>query len=114
MKVIKDTTDAISFPLALIFNISLQNGTFPKMWKVAKVTPIFKSGQRTEVNNNRWISFLSVFSRLLQKIVHDQIYNFVKEHKIMSANQFTFQKMHNTVISLLNATESWYENIDNR
>ena len=72
MKLIKDAIDAISLPLALIFNSSLQNRTFPKLWKVARVTPIFKSGQKTELNNYRQISVLSVFSRLLEKIVHDQ------------------------------------------
>ena len=107
VKIIKDAIDAISLPLALIFNSSLQNGTFPKMWKVARVVPIFKSSQRTEVNNYRPISVLSVLSRLLVKIVYDQIYDFVKEHKIMSADQFA-------VCSLLNTTESWCENINNR
>ena len=90
VKVKKDAIDAISLPLALIFNSS------------AKVTPILKSGQRTKVNNYRPIFVLSVFLRLLEKIVHDQIYAFVREHKIMSANQYAFQKRHNTVSSLIN------------
>ena len=94
--------------------LKLQNGPFPNMWKIARVTPIFKSGQRTEVNNCRPIAILFVFPRLPEKVVHDQMYGFVKEHKIMSANKFAFQKMHDTVSSLIDATESCYENNDNR
>ena len=51
VKVMKDAIYVVSLPLASIFSSSLQNGTFPKMYKVAIVTPIFKSDQRTDVNN---------------------------------------------------------------
>ena len=45
---IQDLTDLISQPLTLIFNSSLRKSVFPYIWKMAKVTPIFKSGSRTE------------------------------------------------------------------
>ena len=95
LKVRKDAIDALSLPLALIFNRSLLTGTFPKMWNVPRVRPISKSCLRTEMNNYRQISALTVFSILHENIVHDQIYDFIKELKISSADQFAFQKMHN-------------------
>ena len=45
-KIVKDVDDLMSKPLSTIFNPSLENGIFPDIWKLAKVTPIFKSGAK--------------------------------------------------------------------
>ena len=58
---VQDATKSISYLLALIYNSSFENGIFLEVWKVAKVTPIYKSGARTDVNNYRPISVISVF-----------------------------------------------------
>ena len=47
-KILKDAAEIICVPLALIFNESLWKGVFPEKWKVARVTPIFKSGQQSK------------------------------------------------------------------
>ena len=72
---IKDAAEVICEPLAMIFNSSLRHGIFPDIWKLARVTPIFKSGSRGDANNYRPISVISVFSRILERIVHDQMYD---------------------------------------
>ena len=51
----------IAHPLMLIYNSSLANGVFSDIWKLAKVTPIYKSGPKTDVNNYGPISVISVF-----------------------------------------------------
>ena len=56
---VQDAAKSISYPLVLIYNSLLKNGVFPEVWKVAKVTPIYKSGTRTDVNNYRPISVIS-------------------------------------------------------
>ena len=58
---IKDAGEVICKPLAMIFNSSLWHGIFPDIWKLARVTPIFKSGSRSDANNYRPISVISVF-----------------------------------------------------
>ena len=57
---------------------------------------------------------LSVFSRLLEKLGHDQVSNFLKVHKKFSKCQHAFLKMHSTLTSLLNVTDAWFSNIDKR
>ena len=47
----QDATKIIAKPLAMIFNASLAQGIFPNIWKLAKITPIFKSGARNKKNN---------------------------------------------------------------
>ena len=56
---VKDAASFIAKPLKMIFNASLKQGIFPNIWKLAKITPIYKSGARNEENNYRPISVLS-------------------------------------------------------
>ena len=72
---IKDAGEVICKPLVMNFNSSLRHGTFPDIWKLAKVTPIFKSGSKSDANNYRPISVISLFSRILERFVHDQMYD---------------------------------------
>ena len=112
--IIKDVGDIITKPLTMIFNSSLTNGVFPDIWKIARITPIFKSGAKNDVNNYRPISVISVFSRILERIVHDQLYEFLKANKIITSNQSAFQNLYSTVTSLICSTDYWYENIDHK
>ena len=63
--------------LVKILNLSFNEGIFPDLMKLAKVIPVFKSGSKLLVNNYRPISLLSVFSKIFEKIVHKQLYDFV-------------------------------------
>ena len=54
---------------------------------------------------------LSVFSRLLEKHGHDQVLSYMKEQKKFAKCQHVFLKMHSTLTSLLNITDSWFSNI---
>ena len=81
---------------------------------VARVAAIFKSGKRCDSNNYRPISVLSIFSRVFEKIVHDQLHEFLKANGISTNNQYAFRKLYFTIMSLINSTEHWPENVDNR
>ena len=67
-----------------------------------------------DVNNYRPISVISVFSRILERIVHDQILNFILDNNILTKNQSAFRKLHSTITSLIGTTDYWYENIDSK
>ena len=60
----------VSGPLADIFNISVQKGVFPSKLKEAKVIPVYKSDDETEPGNYRPISLLSIFNRILEKLMY--------------------------------------------
>ena len=76
------------------------------------MTPIFKSGNKSDANNYRPISIISVFARIFEKIVHDQLYNFLSTNNILTPSQSAFRKLHSTITSLINCTDNWYRNID--
>ena len=74
---VEDAANFIAKPWMMIFNASLKQGIFPNIWKLAQITPIYKSGARNEENDYRPISDLSVFSKLFEKVVHDQSSDFL-------------------------------------
>ena len=111
---IKDAMDLICKPLTIVFNSSLRKGIFPDVWKLVRVTPIFKTGSKSEANNYRPISVISVFSRILERVVHDQVYEYLKINKVLTKSKSAFQKPCSTITSLIDSTDYWYENIDNK
>ncbi len=69
-------------PLKHIVNLSLSTGEVPLLMKTAKVVPIFKSGDPTDVNNFRPISLLSSFGKILEKIVANKLVLFLETNKL--------------------------------
>ena len=108
----KDAAISIAYPLMMIYNASLTNGIFPDVWKLARVTPIHKSGPKTDTNNYRPIPVISVFSRMLERLTHDQLFEFFKTNKRLTSNQAAFRKHYSTMTSLIGSTDYWYESID--
>ena len=88
------------------------SGTFPDDWKCARVTPLFKQGEASDLNNYRPISVISVIAKVFERIVYDQLYNCLSNEDIISTHQSGFRSLHSTVTALLKATDNWAFNID--
>ena len=71
VKLVNDAAGILCKPLAAIFNSTFEMCVFPDIWKIARVTSIFKSGSKKDIANYRPISWLYVFSRLLEKLGQD-------------------------------------------
>ena len=80
----------------IVFNMSLASATFPKSMKISKVQPLFKSGVCMLCNNYRPISLLPVLSKILEKIVHQKVVQFLVENNIIAQTQFGFHSNHLT------------------
>ena len=105
--------DIIVFPLCHIINTSFSSGIFPEILKVAKVLPFHKGGSTQDLNNFRPISLLSVFDKIIEKIMHKRLYEFLEYHDILFENQFGFRKKNSTIYALIEITERIKESIDN-
>jgi len=90
----------------------LTTGTFPNDWKSAKVTPIFKQGGRSDMNQYRPISVISAIAKVFERIVYNQLSSYLSENNILSPYQSGFRSFHSTVTALLEATDNWAFNID--
>ena len=75
-KLLKSITYEISKPLAIIINQSLETGIFPEMLKIAKIKPLYKKGDSSCFNNYRPISLLSTISKVFERVIHTQLFNY--------------------------------------
>ena len=82
-RVLKDSVDVIAPFLTEIFNCSLLSEMFPDDLKTGKVAPVFKSGKRDNLNNYRPITVLPP----IEKLVYQQLYQFLDKHKILGKQQ---------------------------
>jgi len=93
---IKKIFSVIERPLLFIFSKSLSTGKVPDKLKVAKISPIFKNGDKLNVTNYRPISLLSNFAKILEKIVHTKLSFFPESKNLLSSDQFGFRSGHST------------------
>ena len=98
--------------LVFLFNTSLETNQFPDPWKIARVSPIFKDGEKTEKSNYRPISVLPVVSRLFEKLVFNQLYLYLNDNCFINSNQSGFRELHSTVTCLLKNTDDLYSGMD--
>lgn len=106
-RLIRECADLICVPICDIFNQSISQGTFPDDWKYARITPLYKQGDRGDANNYRPISVIPIMAKVFERIVYEQLYAYLEEHDILCQNQSGFCANHSTVTALLEATDSW-------
>jgi len=111
-KLLRYCPDLLSESLTVIFNCSINTGIFPDEWKCSKVIPLFKHGERWDLNNYRPISIIPVVAKVFERIIYDQIYAFLIDNNLLCNNQSGFRCLHSTVTALLESTNSWAYNID--
>ncbi|KAG5667525.1 hypothetical protein PVAND_015504 [Polypedilum vanderplanki] len=91
-KIWKELCFSHAHTLTKFINYFLSNGMFPDCMKIAKVLPIYKSGDRSNVANYRGISILSSLSKIFEKILCKRINNFINHSKYHDKSQFGFRK----------------------
>ena len=111
-RILKIASHVIVPSLTSIFNQSIRTGIFPTDWKSARVTPIHKSGERCKMSNYRPISVISIVARIMEKLIHNQIYEYLIKSNLLSTSQHGFRPLHSTCTALLDITNRWYQNMD--
>ena len=112
MRFLKDSLPVLAFYLTVIINTSIVTGIVPDKWKHAIVCPLLKQGDVEDPSNYRPISLLSVLSKILEKVVANQLYEFLSTNNLFSESQHGFMKGLSTQTALIKITEHLYKNID--
>ena len=99
-RLLKNSAHTIALSVTKLLNLSIKTGKFPKLWKCSKITALFKSGDRTNASNYRPISILPTLSKILEKAVHTQLYQFLVANKLLSGKQSGFRKGLSTISAL--------------
>ena len=71
------------------------------------MVPIHKKADETDLNNYRPISLLPAVSKIIEKVIYNQVYNYFENHNVLYEHQYGFRKQHSTehaVIELVDRT----------
>ena len=111
--VLKQSTDTLMDTLVYLINSSLSQGIFPNELKIARVLPLFKSGNSKLVSNYRPVSILPVLSKIFEKVIHNRLISFINEHNVLYSHQYGFRSKHNTTMALITLVDNIVNGFDN-
>ena len=109
---LKKCAETLQHPLYILFNESLKSSYFPTAWKLAHVVPIYKSGDKSLIQNYRPVSLLNIVSKVFEVLVYERIFSHVRN--MISDSQHGFYSGRSTTTNLLNFSEYVYDAFDNR
>ena len=97
--------NSVVLPLKIIFQNILVTSTYPDMWKLANVTPIFKKGDKQLIKNYRPISLLPICGKMFEKIIFNNLYSYLNANNLITKNQSGFRPVDSTTNQLLLLTK---------
>jgi len=90
--VVKDLKDIVAMPLCWLFNIIIiTTGCIPKAWKISKIIPVFKKGNRSKIENYQPISNNSSLSKVFEKCLIKKLFNTLSHDSLMGTFQHSFR-----------------------
>ena len=98
---LKKSGDKLLKPLKILFNLSMSSSTFPKLWKIANVLPLYKKGPKDIMNNYRPVSLLSILGKVFERIIFKHVFNHFRSNFLISIWQSGFLPGSSTVTQLL-------------
>ena len=105
-EVLKDTFLTLPYHLLHIVNLVIATSSFPDIWKEAIVTPLPKGGDQSDVNNLRPISILPLPAKIMEKILHRQLLNYLNVNDLIFENQDGFRPKRSTHHSIEKLTNN--------
>ena len=111
-KILKHIKPIISPILASLFTKSFLSCHFPTQFKIARVIPLHKGNSKHDLNNYRPISLLPLLSKLLERVVYNQIWNFLDTFNLISESQYGFRRNRSTTMAVLENLDYVYDNLD--
>ena len=112
-KCLKLAANHIYEALTIVFNNSLQLGIFPDVFKISKVTPVDKGGNDLDPSNYRPISTLSALTQIFEKLICEQLVNYLERRSILYQYQFGFRKGHSTAQAIAEIADNLRKSIEN-
>lgn len=89
----------ISVHLSDLFNLCIDQSVYPDLFKLARITPIFKTGSKLEIKNHRPVSVLPNLAKLFESLIYSRIKHFFDDSEVLSENQFGFRKDQSTELA---------------
>ena len=112
-QVLHNASQTLSTPLAILYRRSLDTGCVPQDWKLGRVVPIFKKGDKRDPNNYRPVSLTAVTCKVLESLIRDQLLQHFTDCKLMSENQHGFRPRRSCNTQLVEVLEEWTKALEN-
>ena len=115
VNILKLSAINISKCLATIVNSSFEQGIFPKLWKIAKISPIFKGAPANDRDNYSPISVLSALAKECDRVADNQVKDYGENHRTLQEPlQFAHTKHCSTATALIKVVDSWKSAVDDK
>ena len=111
-RLLKELSTELAPILTVIFQASLLQCCVPKEWKIAKVVPIYKKGDRSTPGNYRPISLTSICCKLLEHIIYSHIFSHLNSHSILCNEQHGFRQRRSCETQLLLTVQDLAKNLN--
>ena len=99
---IKLCTNSVAHPLTLIFQNSIFAGIFAAQWKRANIVPIHKKNDKQIVSNYQPVSLLPIISKIFEKLIFNELFNFFEDKNLLSKHQSCFPPGDSCIYQLIN------------
>ena len=106
--------DSVVLTLRIIFGNILSTATYPDIWKLANVTPIFKKGDKQLIGNYRPISLLPLCGKIFEKIIFNNLYKHLTTHHLITKNQSGFRPGDSTTNQLIYLVDEIHQAFDSK
>ena len=100
-------------PLKLIFSNILRTGTYPLLWKLANVKPVYKKSDKQIIKNYRPISLLPLCGKIFEKLIFNALYNHLVRNNLLTSNQSGFRPLDSCPNQLLYLVSEIHEAFEN-
>ena len=104
----------VSEPIHHLIMLSIMQQKFPRSWKNAKVLPLHKKGCVLERKNYRPVSILSPLSKVLERVIYEQVYSYFSSNKIFHPNIMGYRKNRSTLSAVLQMYDRWVRGAANK
>ena len=112
-KILRLAAPVITNTLTHVFNLCIAKRTFPNTFKIAKVIPLYKSGDSSNPPNYRPVSVVSVLAKPLEKHINKHLFLHLDKYNPLHPSQSGFRKKHSCQTALTSLVEQWLSNINN-
>ena len=106
---LKSLASTMSIPLSIIYNLSIQTGMVPAIWKEGIVTALFKKGNKALPANYRPITLTSIICKIIEKLIIEKLQAHLKANQLEKKQQHGFTPKKSTTTNLLEALNIWSE-----
>ena len=109
--ILKMSRSIILPALTKIVNLSIKTNTFPTSWKNAKIAPLYKGkdANRTSPKSYRPVAILPIASKILERVIHNQILEHMEENQFWHPNHHAYRKSRSTETAVIQLYDSWVE-----